>query len=346
MYTIDHKPLTFTDVIGQDMPKKVLLAAISKPDTSPKTFLFKGAWGTGKTALATIFGKAINCVGAKKPCGICKYCKNSYSYQELDSSMMGNAQSVRQLRESWYYSLGDVYKVIVIDEIQVASSAAQAAFLKVLENPPEKTFFLLLTTNPEKVLSPIISRSMELSFNLLKPYELAQVVDRVLKIEKQNIETETRDVIYRRSGGHARDAIMLLEMALMVGEPAFLKTIQLNDKLLKKIFGAFINGKTSVAASLIKDLIKSPVSYLSVDLENFFALLAEKILGENNSLYRGKLDAKVYMKALSHYIRIKPLLRGSTSDFYTAMMGFSFPLSPSVSISSSQQSQSRFMKTK
>lgn len=321
MFTIQYRPDTFQDVVGQAIPKKVLNAILSNPEVAPKTYLLHGPWGTGKSCLAQIFGKAINCSSLKKPCNRCDNCKNLRLYQELDSAMTGNAKVIRDLRESWYFSVEKGWRVVVVDEIQVASPPAQSALLKVLEDPPKNCFFLLLTTNPEKVVKPVISRSLELTFNLLTDKEVEEVVNRTLRRESREISEEVMGVIVRRAGGHARDSVMLLEMALIVGEEEFLKAVVLSDRLYRRVVGNFLMGNKEAAGQAIKELMKSPVAYLKVDFERFVLLLFSKVVGEGVTLFKGALDESKLMKLLNYYVRIKPLLGSSSSDFASVLYG-------------------------
>lgn len=320
--TISYRPQKFSEVVGQTIPKRVLEAVLKDPEIAPKTYLLHGPWGTGKSCLGQIFGRAINCTASNKPCGRCDNCKNLLLFQELDSAMMGNAKAVRELRESWYFVVETGWRVILIDELQVASPQAQAAFLKVLEEPPENCFFLLVTTNPEKILKPVISRSLELTFELLTDEQIKEVVNGVLKRENRELDSELMSIIIRRAGGHARDAVMLLEMALMLGKDEFIRTMTLHDTLYKNMIGQFLHGNREAAIKVIEALLKSPVSHLKVDLEKFILLLLKKVLGEGVALYKGTLDEKKLMQMLNYYVKIKPLLNGSSSDFYSALLGF------------------------
>lgn len=328
MYTIKHKPLTFDEVQGQESAKKVLKAMLRNPAIAPETIMFVGEFGTGKTLLAQIFGRAINCPSANPPCNICESCLKLRLYQELDSSIVGNAKSIRELRDTWHYSIEKGYRVIVVDELQVASAVAQAAFLKVLEEPPPSTFFFLLTTDSHKILKPIISRSLEIEFNLLSDVEIMEVIKRVALEEDTAVSPSVLDVIIRRSGGHARDAVILLEKSIILGKEEFLKTVTLNDKLFKRMFGFMLNGNRKAVTGTITQLLQSPTAYLKVDLENFIMILFNAVLGEGKPIYKGLLTETKLQSVLNYYIRIKPLLSSSTSDFSTALTGFHSVLKP------------------
>ncbi len=327
MFTFDYRPNKFGEVVGHKVVKKVLKAVLDNPESSPKTFIFIGEWGTGKTCLAQIFGRKINCVRKGKSCNNCKECLSLNLYYELDSSIMVNVASTRELQESLYYSIEKGYRTVVIDELQVASKAAQSSFLKVLENPPEKTFFFLLTTDADDILKPIISRSMELNFYLLSDAEISSVLDRILEKEQGFIEPEVRNVIIRRGNGHARDAVTLLEMALMIGGEEFLNTVKINDQLFSVYVKNLLNGDSNYE-KIVEDLVKSPVAYLKVDLERFVMGLFKRMYSENKPIYDGKLTEKILMKFLQYYVKFKPLLVGSSSEFYSFLLGLKSVLKP------------------
>jgi len=326
MFAIDYRPKRFQDVVGHTVVKKVFKAILKNPSSAPEVLLLVGEWGCGKTTVARIFGKYINCTGIKKPCYKCPNCMDSTLYHELDSSIMGNVQDTRRLQETLYYSIGKGYRVIVIDEIQVASKAAESSFLKVFENPPERTFFLLLTTNPEDVLKTIISRSMELNFYLLSDVEISKVLATILQKTNQTIPHNVMNVIVRRADGHARDAVILLEMALMVGAEDFIKTIRINDIQFTRLFEAIINGSDIIP--IIDELVKSPISYLRVDLERSILSIFKQVFGNQEKLFNGIMDEKMAIRLLSYYTRFKPLLQKSTSEFYSTLLGLKTILTP------------------
>lgn len=321
MFTIDHRPRKFDDVVGHKIVKRVLQEVLNDPVKAPKTFMLCGGWGLGKTALAQIFGKAINCISKHKPCFKCDSCINSALYQEMDSSVMGNVATIRELRDSWYYSIGKGYRVIVMDELQVASKSAQANFLKILENPPDNTFFFMLTTDPEDILKPIISRSMVLQFYPLSDEEMRKVIDGVLQKEVKIITEETYKTITRRASGHARDAVMLLEQALIIGESEFVANTLINDTFYEHYFKSCVE-QTADYEKYLDELIKSPVAYLKEDLERYILSVLKIVVGEGKSLFDGLLDEKKALTMLQYYVKIKPLLHRSSSDFYSALLGF------------------------
>lgn len=322
MFTIDYRPSNMNDIIGQSVPKMVLKKVLQNPEGAPKTFMLCGPWGTGKTLIAQVFGKIINCSGVHKPCNVCNNCTDLKLYQELDSSIMGNVKAVRDMRDSWYYKLEKGWRVIVIDEIQIASNEALGGLLKILENPPDSTFFFLLTTDPDKIMNTIKSRSMILDFNVLSDKELTVIIDRILKLENSEISTDVREVVVRRAMGHARDCVSLLEQALILGEVDFLGSVRLNDKDLRKFFGRVLHLDKEASADIAKSLCSSPVNHLRIDLERFFVLLMDKVMGEGKVLYKGKLDQAQLSQFFNYYIRVKPILNQSSSDFYSALMGF------------------------
>lgn len=245
MLTIEQRPATFAQLAGQKTVKTQLMHIIQDPVNAPKTLLLKGAFGTGKTTCARIFARALNCKH-KLPngdaCGVCEHCKqdiqDSIFYSEYDSAVVGNVGSIRDLRNTFYFGYQDGYKVIVLDEVHLVSKTAQAALLKVFEEPEPNVFFLLCTTDPEKLLPTIVSRSFEVRFDTIPKQE---VVDHLTKVCTSKGITVTDDIVENlnliadRSHGHMRNAMMLLDSMF----------------LLKEDFREFIQDSTSTLLQFI-----------------------------------------------------------------------------------------------
>lgn len=197
---------------------------------------------THNTTAARIFARALNCPN-KQPngdaCGRpdCPVCgtdiQNTMYYEEYDSAIVGNAQSIRELRDTFYFGYDDKYKVIVLDEVQLISKTAQGALLKVLEEPMSSNiFFLLCTTDPDKLLPTIVSRSLELKYTLISKEDMVPFLRNVLTYNNVEITDKIDhylDLIALRSHGHMRNAMMLLDSLL----------------LLKDDFGEIIKDSTS-----------------------------------------------------------------------------------------------------
>ena len=231
------RPQKFSDVAGQNLSKKLLKSIIKNKDEAPHSIVLFGPFGTGKTTQARIFAKALNCPNSKnqEPClkDSCPICsqdlENSNFYVEYDSSVVGNVSKIRELRDTFYYTTQNVYKVIVFDEIQLASSMAMSALLKVIEESPKNVFFIFATTHIDRLLPTIRSRSLEIRVETVSIKDIVNNLKNICKIRNITIEEKTLELIAVKSKGHMRNAHMLLDNYLLLGEEDF-KTSLISSK--------------------------------------------------------------------------------------------------------------------
>jgi DNA polymerase-3 subunit gamma/tau len=221
-----HRPQTFGGLVGQDHVTAALRNAVREGRVG-HAYLFSGPRGTGKTTTARILAKALNCLnlGADgEPCGVCENCVaiaegRFLDLFELDAASNNSVDNIRDLTDSVHLGLGATSKrkVYLVDEVQMLSAAASNALLKTLEEPPEHVVFVLATTNPEKVLPTIRSRTQQLEFTLVSADDLETLLADVLGQEGIDADPEALAVIARAAGGSARDALSLLDQALAHG---------------------------------------------------------------------------------------------------------------------------------
>ena len=221
-----HRPQTFGGLVGQDHVTAALRNAVREGRVG-HAYLFSGPRGTGKTTTARILAKALNCLnlGADgEPCGVCENCVaiaegRFLDLFELDAASNNSVDNIRDLTDSVHLGLGATSKrkVYLVDEVQMLSAAASNALLKTLEEPPEHVVFVLATTNPEKVLPTIRSRTQHLEFTLFSAEELEALLADVLGQEGVEADPEALAVIARAAAGSARDALSLLDQALAHG---------------------------------------------------------------------------------------------------------------------------------
>jgi DNA polymerase-3 subunit gamma/tau len=221
-----HRPQTFGGLVGQEHVTAALRNAVREGRVG-HAYLFSGPRGTGKTTTARILAKALNCLnlGADgEPCGVCENCVaiaegRFLDLFELDAASNNSVDNIRDLTDSVHLGLGATSKrkVYLVDEVHMLSAAASNALLKTLEEPPEHVVFVLATTNPEKVLPTIRSRTQHLEFTLFSVDELETLLADVLAQEGIDADPEALAVIARAAGGSARDALSLLDQALAHG---------------------------------------------------------------------------------------------------------------------------------
>lgn len=232
-----YRPAKFSEVVGQDYIVKTLTNAI-RNNKIAHAYLFAGPRGTGKTSIAKLFAKAINCQDFKEEaCDSCANCKaylegNHPDIIELDAASNNGVDDIRQIIEQVPYApmLGK-YKVYIIDEVHMLTTQAFNALLKTLEEPPAHVIFILATTDPQKVIPTVLSRCQRYNFSKINPYEIRKRTMEILQKEGIPYEEKAVEEIARMAEGGMRDALSLLEQCLSYNPDA------LNLEDVEHIFG-------------------------------------------------------------------------------------------------------------
>jgi len=282
--TKEARPKTFDELAGQELNKRILKSIIKNPEDAPRSIIMQGYFGSGKTTASRIFSKALNCERkTNPPCLKCPTClldlDSSPFYAEYDSAVVGNVDKIRELRDTFYYRVSSGWKVIVFDEVHTASKQSQSALLKVLEEGPSKVFFVFATTDIEKVLPTIRSRSLELRFELIPEKDIINNLRMLSKKYGFYIDNDIHKIIAVRSRGHMRNAHMLLDKYLMLGGEDFLLSVRsARDDFLKFFYAVAVNDKDSVFSSL-DNLMTYPLADLKIDFENVILELSQHLVG-------------------------------------------------------------------
>lgn len=267
--------------MGQDHIVKTLKNQI-KFNKIGHAYLFSGTRGTGKTSVAKIFAKAINCLNNTdgEPCNSCEVCQSinnntTMDILEIDAASNNSVNDVRELRESVIYSPSlTKYKVYIIDEVHMLSTGAFNALLKTLEEPPPHVIFILATTEPDKLPDTILSRCQRFDFKRIPTRLIAQNLDRICNDSRIKIEEKGLKTIALYGNGSMRDAISILEQCasykedLITYEDVCEMLGVANDEMLFLLL-EYINAKD--ATSSLKQLDKI-LSY-GVDIGNFLKSL-------------------------------------------------------------------------
>ena len=240
---LKYRPQTFDDLIGQDFIAETILNSI-KANKVPNAFLFTGIRGIGKTTTARIVAKALNCLNGienlckEKLCENCEAITNSSHIDvlEMDAASKTGVDDVRDLIEfSRYGPTSSKYKIFIIDEVHMLSKQAFNALLKTLEEPPEYLKFIFATTEIKKIPITVVSRCQRFDLTRIKSSELFNFIKKIKDKEKGKVTDEALKLIVKISEGSVRDALSLLDRALLSLEEGK----ELNLNAAQKIFGYF-----------------------------------------------------------------------------------------------------------
>lgn len=300
-----YRPNTFADVIGQDHITTTIANQI-KTGTLSHAYLFCGTRGTGKTTIARILARAINCEGdcEIKPCNTCLNCTDilkNYSPNviEIDAASNNGVDNIRDiLEEVKYPPVTGKYKIYIIDEVHMLSLGAFNALLKTLEEPPSHVIFMLATTDPHKVPATIHSRCQRYEFRRIPTGDLASNIENILKAEGVSAEQEAIWIIATLGDGSARDSLSILGQTLAFYSGQTITAQNVRDMLgmvdttvLFDITGAIVNRDILAAVQIVYDLSQSGRDFYQ---------FANELLSHMRNLALSKL-----LKSPSHVLDIE-----------------------------------------
>lgn len=296
-----ERPEVFEEIIGQRHIVRILQNQI-RTGTVSQAYLFAGTHGTGKTSTARILAKAVNCLhgepgdpDAAIPCGECENCEairegRFVDVIELDAASNNGVDDLRAIIEMVKYppAVGR-YKVYIIDEVHMLSTAAENAFLKTLEEPPAHAIFILATTDPQKVRSTIRSRCMQLNFRRVTEEELIEGMKRICNKRGIHATDDALATIASRADGSVRDALSILEQCTAAGDKELSRAAVLEytgaagQDFFLALTGAVIGGDAGKALVYIDEIVrrgKDPRQILKDWLKHMRDLMIVKYVGK------------------------------------------------------------------
>ena len=277
---LKYRPQTFDEVIGQNHVTDTLANAISS-DRVAHAILFTGPRGTGKTTIARILAKAMNCKQgpSPEPCNNCKICKDIIDGHctdvfEIDGASNNSVDQIRDLRQSVTYMPSSAkYKIYIIDEVHMLSTAAFNALLKTLEEPPEHVMFIFATTEVHKIPATILSRCQRHDLNRIQLTLISDHLHKLCTNEGYTIEKESLDFISQEADGSVRDGLSLLERILSssaskkIDLDSVLEGLGIQDhQIMHDISNAVLNQNGSQLIDMIEKINNS-----GVDLKKFYS---------------------------------------------------------------------------
>ena len=314
-----YRPLNLDELVGQEFISITLKQALISQKIAP-AYLFNGPRGTGKTSSARIFAKSLNCLSSKQPtpnpCGKCELCiqiaeGNALDIIEIDAASNTGVENIREIIDRARFAPTQArWKVYVIDECHMLSTAASNALLKTIEEPPERVVFILATTNPERVINTIQSRCQKFDFKRISSNTIFNNLSAIANKESIKFEDQALKLIAKRSNGGMRDAQSLLDQLSLLPNGVTTKNVQnllgeVSENDLTNLINALINNEPEsllVSCNNLYDAGNEPHEIL-VGLLNITRDLLLKTLNNNYSdMYYTSIDFQNELNKFSYSI--------------------------------------------
>jgi len=320
-----YRPTRFDELVGQDPITSTLKQALTSDRIAP-AYIFSGPRGTGKTSSARIFAKSLNCLKSEKativPCGECELCKginsgNALDVIEIDAASNTGVENIRELIERSRFAPAKArWKVYVIDECHMLSTAAFNALLKTLEEPPRQVVFILATTDPQRVLPTILSRCMRFDFRRIGLHDLNSHLINISKKEGIVIDEEAIALIAKHSQGGLRDAESLLDQVSLLPPPISQSNIinligAVPEEELIKLAKSLTNNDANSILNICNSLVnkgKEPIAILQGIASILRDLVVTKVASEKTNLCNISKENSISLKELANSINLEQIL--------------------------------------
>ncbi|MDG4658599.1 DNA polymerase III subunit gamma/tau [Ectobacillus antri] len=307
------RPQMFEDVVGQKHVTKTLQNALLQQKVS-HAYLFSGPRGTGKTTIAKVFAKAVNCEQAPtaEPCNNCPSCLGITDgtigdVLEIDAASNNGVDEIRDIRDKVKYAPSSVrYKVYIIDEVHMLSIGAFNALLKTLEEPPKHVIFILATTEPHKIPPTIISRCQRFEFRKISVQDIVERLTTVVHNEHITITDEALHIVARTAEGGMRDALSLLDQAIsyseneVTAEEVLTVTGSVSQQYLNQLVECIYDNNVAEALRIVNRMMnqgKDPLRFM----EDFIYYFRDMLLYQTSSGLEDLLERVVVDESFRNF---------------------------------------------
>ncbi len=306
-----YRPRKFSEVVGQEVVVKILKNCIVNNKIG-HAYIFSGPRGTGKTSIAKIFSKAINCLSNDNGdlCGKCDICQMNFDEEidiiEIDAASNNGVDEIREIRNNVKLMPAHLkYKVYIIDEVHMLSTSAFNALLKTLEEPPKNVIFILATTEFNKIPATVVSRCQKFDFKKLTNKQISERLKYILKEENKNLDNDVIDLIAYLSDGGLRDAINMLDQILSIEkdditiDDVYYLIGDVNENIIFDLLNSIISSDIKNTLNLIDDLYNEGKNFVTI-CDRLQMLIRNIIIYNNTKDY----FQKSYEKKLEQFTKI------------------------------------------